>query len=151
MNERVEFHAGTRAGRPAGLRSPFLQQHGASLAEASVASARSRHPELAERLRGGAGPLAVDHPHGALRTLDAAMSVGDPTTFLRYADWLVRSLAPSGVDTVAVETILRALADAMAEAPCPADLQAHRSLLVHTVRAAADRVRAHSAPRAAVS
>jgi hypothetical protein len=135
---RILFGGGTRARPPGELRSPLLRQHGDPLIADCVGRFLAAWPGLAE----GEGPHAAEDFRWHLNYLDAALALGDPSTFQRYGEWVVRHHGPRGLSAEQVASAFDLLADAIEPLPCAPDLDAHHCVLVSVVRETAARLRA---------
>lgn len=148
MEDRVIAHGGSRPKPPGELRNPLLRRHGAAVAEASLARIYETWPEFRERYGERGRQLTAEDNHWHLNFLDAALALGDPSHFHRYAEWLVRFLGPRGLTHEHIAGAFGFLADGLDGADCPSDLEAHRRLMVDLLREAAWRVLANRVPPA---
>jgi hypothetical protein len=133
-------HGGTRPKPPEELRSPVLRRLGAEAAAASFARIEQAWPELMERYGERGRRLTAEDNLWHLNFLDAAMSLGDPSLFDRYADWLVAFLVARGLVPRHVSGAFGFLADALESAEVPEAERPHRSDLVEVLRTAAARI-----------
>src|SRR5215210_6726079 len=127
---RVLSHGGTRPRPPEELRSPLLRAQGAAVAASCLRRIDEAWPDLAARYGERGRQLTAEDNLWHLNFLDAAVALGDDAHFERYADWLVRFLGPRGLDPHHVAGAFGFLAEALAQADCPPELQEHRRDLI---------------------
>ncbi len=79
-----------------------------------------------------------------LNFLDAAVSLGDPERFRRYATWLVEFFAPRGLGPEHVAGAFGFLADGLAAAEVPPEQEEQRRVLTDILRETQARILALS-------
>ncbi len=133
-------HGGTRPKPPQELRSPVLRRHGQSAADSSFRRIEETWPELAEIYGERGRSFTAEDNLWHMNFLDAAIAVGFPDHFDRYADWLVSFLVPRGLRPEHVAGAFGFLADAIEEAEVEPQEREHRRQLVEVLRSTAARV-----------
>jgi hypothetical protein len=136
--QRVLPHGGTRPRPTEELRSPLLRAQGAAVAAFSLRQIDEAWPDLAVRYGERGRQLTAEDNLWHLNFLDAAVALGDDAHFERYADWLVRFLGPRGLNAHHVAGAFGFLAEGLARADCPAELEEHRRALIRLLRRAGE-------------
>src|ERR1700677_1043414 len=91
------LHGGTRPKPPTELRSPVLRAFGEVIAKACVGRIYATWPDLLDRYGERGRQFTAEDNIWHLNFLDAAIALGDPEYFCRYATWLVEFFAPRGL------------------------------------------------------
>jgi hypothetical protein len=127
-------HGGTRPKPPTELRSPVLRAFGESIAKACVGRIYATWPDLLDRYGERGRQLTAEDNVWHLNFLDAAVALGDPEHFRRYATWLVEFFAPRGLGPEHVEGAFRFLAEGLAAADVPPEQEGQRRELIEVLR-----------------
>lgn len=131
---------GTRPRPVEELRSPILRRLGAQAAASSFERIEQTWPDLMVRYGERGRRFTAEDNLWHLNYLDAAMSLGDPSYFDRYADWLVGFLTARGLVPQHISGAFGFLADALESPDLPAAEDRHRRELVELLRTTAARI-----------
>ena len=123
-------HGGTRPKPPTELRSPVLRAFGGAIAEACVRRIYATWPDLLDRYGERGRQLTAEDNFWHLNFLDAAVSLGEPERFRRYATWLVEFFAPRGLGPRACRRGLRVPRRGAGRRGCPPEQEGHRRELI---------------------
>jgi hypothetical protein len=135
-------HGGTRPKPPTELRSPVLRDFGAAIAKACVEQIYATWPDLLDRYGERGRQFTAEDNFWHLNFLDAAVALGDPEHFRRYATWLLEFFAPRGLGPEHVAGAFQFLAEGLAAAEVPPEQEGHRQELIEVLRDTGARIRA---------